>query len=507
MARRILPWRIAPAPAPPEIGEPAVPRQVPVDASHPTVPFENLAFEGGGVKSFAYLGALEILEEIGLYPDHIRRVAGASSGGFMATFAALGTSAADLRDLMETHDLGEVLQDARFGVVSGVVNLVRRFGMHPGNRLLSFLGEQFEARAGAADITFRQLLEHHGRELCIPVTNLHRMCTEYCHPKTTPDLPVRVAVGMTMSLPGLMVPYQVWYRPDWAPALYNDGGLLCNYPVHAFDGWWLSRLPEDTFFRRLRPLTERALRLDDRIRFHPRNPRTLGFTVAQEGEVDPSQAWRLPSARPPARPDTALARARGEQEAQTAARVIEVTELTHAAERLLDALAKVDTDGDGAITWAEAAPLFEEGGIPDADATRLFGERSPREMFDHLDNDDNGRVSYAEVVALIDAHHAGQTAHFGGPPPLDPSMSGYFSQMFRTVWAHVSRMNLHPDDVDRTVPIFTDYVTTADFGLEPDDYAFLVESGRRATAAFLRQHAPDAFSEGTSPVRRGPRAS
>ena len=33
--------------------------------------------------------------------------------------------------------------------------------------------------------------------------------------------------------------------------VYVDGGLLCNYPLHVFDGWWLSMKPEDTFTRRL----------------------------------------------------------------------------------------------------------------------------------------------------------------------------------------------------------------------------------------------------------------
>lgn len=40
-------------------------------------------------------------------------------------------------------------------------------------------------------------------ELCVIVTNLNRMSTEHCHVKTTPNMPVRVAVKMSISIPGI----------------------------------------------------------------------------------------------------------------------------------------------------------------------------------------------------------------------------------------------------------------------------------------------------------------
>ena len=33
--------------------------------------------------------------------------------------------------------------------------------------------------------------------------------------------------------------------------LYVDGGVLNNYPIDSFDGWWLSMEKEDAFFRRV----------------------------------------------------------------------------------------------------------------------------------------------------------------------------------------------------------------------------------------------------------------
>ena len=48
----------------------------------------------------------------------------------------------------------------------------------------------------------QQIYQKYKRELCIIVTNLSHMSTEYLHVKTTPQMPVRIAVRMSMSIPG-----------------------------------------------------------------------------------------------------------------------------------------------------------------------------------------------------------------------------------------------------------------------------------------------------------------
>ena len=47
-----------------------------------------------------------------------------------------------------------------------------------------------------------QVYKEFEKELCCVVTNLSQMTTEYCHPKTTPDMPIRVAIRMSMAIPG-----------------------------------------------------------------------------------------------------------------------------------------------------------------------------------------------------------------------------------------------------------------------------------------------------------------
>lgn len=489
---KLQPWNIdisevGPRELPP-IGSLARPPERPVREPHPRLPYENLVFEGGGAKGITYVGALEILEQEGLYPRHVLRVAGTSSGSFLAAMVAVGTPASELRRLLFETDFEAVMQDARFGWLSRAYNFVTVYGLNPGSALLDFLGQRLREHTGSEDVTFAQVLERCGRELCVPVTNLTRMCTEYCHPKTTPDMPVRLAVGMSMSLPVLMVPYRiVRNKAVNGPAdLYTDGGLLCNFPVHAFDGWWLSLSREDTFLQRLRPLERVSELIHDAVRFRPRNPRTLGFTVFDDLELgDATEWWMTDDMRPPARPDTALARRRAAEEQALQERTAVRSQLDAAAQRLMDALARIDASGDGHVSRAEAEALFTTGGFTEGDARLLFDTTHAETVFRALDHNGDGRIAYDEILRYVDSRNVDLTANLGLAHAEPKSMTGFVSTVFNTLLMHLRRVSLEPADRDRTVPIDSDYVSTTDFALEPADREFLLESGRRATRAFL----------------------
>ena len=493
---RLQPWNIEiAAVGPPELPPIEAVEHPPVrpdPAPHPRWPYENLAFEGGGAKGIAYVGAVQVLEEEGVYPRHVRRVAGTSSGSFLAAMLAVGCRADELARLLFETDLAAVMRDARFGMVSGVINMFTIYGLNPGARLLDFLGDRLRERTGSEDVTFRQVLERCGRELCVPVTNLTRMCTEYCHPKTTPDMPVRLAVGMSMSLPVLMVPYRIRRQRAGGLAeadLYTDGGLLCNFPVHAFDGWWLSMAREDTFLQRLRPRERAHERLHDGVRFQPRNLRTLGFTVfdrAEQGDI--TQTWLTADGGCPPRPDTELARTRAAREERLQQRSRMAAALERAAERLVEGMAAIEADGDGRISRAEAERLFT-GPLTAQDAELLFGTAEVDGIFRELDHNRDGYVSYDELVRFVDGRNVDLTAHASLARNEPKSMSGFVATVFNTLLMHLRKVTLHPEDRDRTVPIDTDYVGTSDFELEGPDREFLLETGRRATRAFLAARA------------------
>jgi hypothetical protein len=461
-------------------------------------PWENLTFEGGGAKGYAYIGAIQVLEKAGIYPAHIRRVAGTSVGSILAMLAAVGASSDYMLERVPT-DLQSLVMDGYGGRLGSMIRTAVTRGMHPGQRSYEFLGSILEEFTGSPDVTFLQLLERCGRELCVPVTNVTRMMTEYCHPKTTPNMPVRVAVRMSMSLPVLLQPVLLQKNgaQDLSSAeVHVDGGLLCNNPTHAFDGWWLSLDPRDNFLRRLQPLDHAADFYPRSVRFHPENPKTLGFTLFSSDEADITRSWVRPGGGPPPRPNTPAVQKFevGERE-RTAQR-----QLPEPLQRLLAALDEVDVNEDGLITEAELAAAVEAGDVSSVGLLSIFGTTSVPEIFATLNRDENGGISFAEVFAYVESIGVDLTTQLVGFPARPPrTLLAFANNLMDAISRDLTRANFTSQDRVRTVPISTDYVTTQSFNLEARDLEFLVESARRSTRAFLLEFDASGRSERPTP--------
>ena len=63
-------------------------------------------FSGGGIKGFAYVGAIQALEEKGI---KFERVAGTSAGAILATFIAAGFNAQELEKIFDELNLKVLL--------------------------------------------------------------------------------------------------------------------------------------------------------------------------------------------------------------------------------------------------------------------------------------------------------------------------------------------------------------------------------------------------------------
>ncbi|MGB2977688.1 MAG: patatin-like phospholipase family protein [Propionicimonas sp.] len=478
-----------PPPLPlPRLEEVKHPPVAPTGSGGSPYPWENLSFEGGGAKGYAYIGAIQALEKVGIYPAQIRRVAGTSVGSILAMFAALGASSAEMAQLVPT-DLQRLVMDGGGGRVGSMMRTAVTRGMHPGQRSYAFLGEILRDFTGSADVTFRQLLERSGRELCVPVTNVTRMMTDYCHPKTTPNMPVRVAVRMSMSLPVLLQPVLLQRtaaaKDVELAEVYVDGGLLCNNPSHAFDGWWLSMDPEDSFLRRVLDLDDASAYYSRSVRFRPENPKTLSFTLFSSDEADVTRAWVRPGGGPPPRPHTPAKAHYEEVERETSMQ----RQFPKPLQRLIAALKDLDLNEDGLVSEAELGQAVESGEVTSVELLTVFGTTSIREIFSTLNRNDDGYIDFSEVVAFIETLGGDLTTQLVGFPARPPrTLAGFAANLFDAVSRDLSRTTFSPSDRARTVPICTDYVTTRSFDLEPPDFEFLVESARRSTRAFLLEY-------------------
>lgn len=245
-------------------------------------PFENLVFEGGGNKGLAYCGALRCLEEQS-FMNQVKGLAGASAGGMFAALVAVGYTSYEIEQFLSER-IDHIFLDARCGYCSLLPNLVRSFGWNPGERIFRWFGDKLQEKTGNADITFHEVYNRYGKLLCVVVTNLNQMTTEYCHPKTTPFMPIRTAVRMSMAIPGLFkaTKYERLGNLD----VFVDGGVLCNYPIHCFDGWYLSMERKDSFIRRLQPLRDIPILMERQNCFGEFNEKTLGMLLYSDAEED-----------------------------------------------------------------------------------------------------------------------------------------------------------------------------------------------------------------------------
>lgn len=180
---------------------------------HSQYPFENFVFQGGGTKGIIYCGAIQALEELGILP-HAKRAAAASAGCAPALFLCLGLNAKQVEEETNKLEMADFfdgkegpLPFAKMYVQAN--SIYKNLGVHPCSHGLEYFGDICEKYAGNRDVTFKQIYNQFGRELCIAVSNISRHQTEYCHVITTPDMPVRNAIRASMSLPILWEPFEL----------------------------------------------------------------------------------------------------------------------------------------------------------------------------------------------------------------------------------------------------------------------------------------------------------
>ncbi|WP_420429024.1 patatin-like phospholipase family protein [Kordiimonas sp.] len=189
--------------------------------------FENLVFEGGGVRGVAYAGALKVFEEQGLLPG-VRRVAGASAGAFAALLLSLGYSSDRLKDALRSIHF-KTLEDK-----PNPLRVVSHYGLYKGDVLHDWILRQVTNLGLPESLTFEGLNERGGRDLTVFATDLTTCNTREFSFEQTPQTSVVGAVRASMSIP-LM--YAAWQFPGGEPDdhVYVDGGVAYNYPIGAFD--------------------------------------------------------------------------------------------------------------------------------------------------------------------------------------------------------------------------------------------------------------------------------
>ncbi|SFD53371.1 NTE family protein [Lentibacillus persicus] len=193
-------------------------------------------FSGGGVKAYAFLGALQ---EVYAYNHSYERVAGTSAGAILAALIAAGYSINEIEKKFKELNTEKFLDPPKWTTLvpfSKWLNLYFQLGLYKGNKMEKWIYKLLEAKS---IYTFNDLKPGYlkvvisdislGKLVVIPddLERIYGISPAY--------FPVAKAVRMSAGFPYFFIPKKLPGKSD-KKSLIVDGGLLSNFPLWVFKG-------------------------------------------------------------------------------------------------------------------------------------------------------------------------------------------------------------------------------------------------------------------------------
>jgi len=228
-------------------------------------PRADAVFEGGGVTGIALVGAVQAFEEAGF---QWQNVAGTSAGSITAALLAVGYSAAELKEIMDTRvDFPDLMDATRIGglwLVGPWLSLLISRGMYRGDYFLKRMRDLIAEKKGKQRVTFADLImdkvpgdsqedyeKKYRHKLQVVASDISRN-EMLLLPRDIgklgrrlDNLEVALAVRMSMSIPFFFKP--VVMRESGKEHWIVDGGMLRNFPIDLFDSPAGQKPPWPTF--------------------------------------------------------------------------------------------------------------------------------------------------------------------------------------------------------------------------------------------------------------------
>ncbi|GAB3791400.1 patatin-like phospholipase family protein [Virgibacillus kimchii] len=193
-------------------------------------------FSGGGVKAYAFIGALESIENKKL---QLERVAGTSAGAIIAAFIAADYRGREIKNLLDDVNLQQFADPPKITKLlpfSKWFFLYFQLGINRGDKLESWL---YEKMAKKNIFTFNDLKPGYlkvvvsdlslGKLVVIPddLDRIYGINGKY--------FPVAKAVRMSAGFPYFFMPKKLPGINTNKKSIIVDGGLLSNFPLWIFD--------------------------------------------------------------------------------------------------------------------------------------------------------------------------------------------------------------------------------------------------------------------------------
>ena len=231
---------------------------------------KNLIFEGAGIRGLAYAGVVQSLEEYQVL-DQVDKVGGTSAGAIIALLIALEYNSEELTAIISDTKFQQ-FNDGKYFFVGGISRTVKRYGWYQGEKFTDWIGELISMKTGNADITFGQFSDQGYKDLYLTATCLNRQQLVVLSRLSYPNMKVKDAVRISMSIP---IYYQAVFVDSVGTTYQNpiegknldvmvDGGIVGNFPIQIFDEVVLDSLGQ-------------------KIRIP--NPQTLGIRIDTESQI------------------------------------------------------------------------------------------------------------------------------------------------------------------------------------------------------------------------------
>lgn len=202
--------------------------------------YENLVFEGAGVRGIAYSGVLSELEKNKITND-IVNVGGTSAGAITALMVSLGYTSNEILDIISKTKF-QKFNDGEYFFIGGFSRLNSKFGWYKGDKFTKWLEKIIIAKTGNSEITFGELKNAGFKQLYITATCLNKQKLIVFSAETYPKMKIKDAARISMSIPLYFEAVFI----DSIGQLHNkndidnldvvvDGGIIGNFPIFIFD--------------------------------------------------------------------------------------------------------------------------------------------------------------------------------------------------------------------------------------------------------------------------------
>jgi len=203
--------------------------------------YENIVFEGAGIRGIAYSGVIKQLEVSGIL-SHIQKAGGTSAGAITALMVSLGYSSDEIYTIISDTQFRK-FNDGQFIFFGGFSRLNRKFGWYKGNKANQWIEKIIKQKTQNQNITFKELQDQGYKQLYITATCMNKQKLLIFSSENYPDMKVKDAIRISMSIPlyfeavfidsvGKM--YKK-YKPEKNMDVVVDGGIIGNFPIFMFD--------------------------------------------------------------------------------------------------------------------------------------------------------------------------------------------------------------------------------------------------------------------------------